>query len=222
MILDDYIARAEELLKLAEDVYAARRRDEWGLSSVDGQTFTQLRAACLSFLRNLFGPDHPYYQDFDSKVTDTYAYESETAIGILRAVHNELVGGWIRTTKGLVSAEIFADFLEMAAYLLSEHYTDAAAVMVGSVLEGHLRQLCDKYGIDTYGEKAGKRVHEKADTLNAELAKKSVYNKLDQKSVTAWLDLRNKAAHGDYGAYSEDQVQLMLQGVGQFMSRLPV
>ena len=45
------------------------------------------------------------------------------------------------------------------------------------------------------------------------------YNKLDQKSVTAWLDLRNRAAHGRYEEYTRDQVELMVQAVTEFMAR---
>ncbi|AIY39887.1 hypothetical protein LT85_0727 [Collimonas arenae] len=42
---------------------------------------------------------------------------------------------------------------------------------------------------------------------------------LDQKSVTAWLDLRNKAAHGKYSEYTKEQVEVMCQGVVNFMAR---
>jgi len=52
------------------------------------------------------------------------------------------------------------------------------------------------------------------------LAAATVYNKLDQKSVTSWLDLRNKAAHGQYSEYSKEQVNIMFQGVMNFISRL--
>ena len=38
-----------------------------------------------------------------------------------------------------------------------------------------------------------------------------VYNKLDQKSVTSWLDLKNKAAHEKYSEYTKDQVVLKFQ-----------
>jgi len=100
---------------------------------------------------------------------------------------------------------------------MSEGYKDAAAVILGSVLEEHLRQLCAKTGIAV--EQKGKP--KKADLLNSELAGQSVYSKLDQKSITAWLDLRNKAAHGNYGDYSLDQVGLLLQGVRDFMARIP-
>jgi len=56
--------------------------------------------------------------------------------------------------------------------------------------------------------------------MNAELASVGAYNKLDQKGVTAWLDLRNKAAHGHYAEYTGEQVGNMLLGVQEFMRRI--
>jgi len=105
----------------------------------------------------------------------------------------------------------------MSEYLLSEGYKDPAAVIIGSVLEEHLRKLCDKNGIAV--ELSGKP--KKADQLNSDLAAKPVYSKLDQKSVTSWLDLRNKAAHGKYTDYTSEQVVLYLQGIQNFMARIP-
>ena|ERR1017187_656194 len=78
-------------------------------------------------------------------------------------------------------------------------------------------QLCTKNGIVT--DHAGKP--KKADQMNADLASGSVYSKLDQKSITSWLDLRNRAAHGRYGEYTKDQVSLLLQSVRDFMVRVP-
>jgi hypothetical protein len=34
---------------------------------------------------------------------------------------------------------------------------------------------------------------------------------LDQKQITAWLDLRNNAAHGKYSAYSDTQVKQFIE-----------
>jgi glutaredoxin len=34
-----------------------------------------------------------------------------------------------------------------------------------------------------------------------------VYSLLDQKNITAWLELRNKAAHGEYEKYVAQQVE---------------
>ena len=39
----------------------------------------------------------------------------------------------------------------------------------------------------------------KLGTMNAGLAKQGVYNKLTQKRITALADIRNKAAHGEWG-----------------------
>ena len=104
--------------------------------------------------------------------------------------------------------EVFADFIEMAEHLLDERYKDPAAVIIGSVLEEHLRQLCLSAGIRTEDVSATKVVPYKADRLNADLAKAGKYSKLDQKQVTAWLDLRNRAAHGKYAEYALEQVAL--------------
>ena len=60
----------------------------------------------------------------------------------------------------------------------------------------------------------------KADSMNNDLASAGAYSKLDQKNVTAWLDLRNKAAHGHYGEYNTDQVQALLLGVREFAARV--
>ena len=123
--------------------------------------------------------------------------------------------------KKLVSAEIFSDFLEMATHLLEQDYKDPAAVMIGSVLEENLRQLCHSIGIETEIEKEeGIFITKSADRINSDLAKAGIYTKLDQKSVTAWLDLRNKAAHGKYREYEKEQVILMMQGVTDFLARM--
>ena len=101
----------------------------------------------------------------------------------------------------------------MAEYLLEEGYKDPAAVITGSTLEEHLRKLCIKNGIDIETMSKGKLGPKKADRLNSELAKEKVYSKLELKSVTAWLDLRNKAAHGKYTEYNDNQVKQMIMGV---------
>ena len=136
--------------------------------------------------------------------------------GLLKAIRIDYEAGYTQTVVELIHADVFADFLDMADYLLRGDYKDAAAVITGSVLEEHLRKLCAKHGNDIV---KGNGSPKTADTLNADLAAAGVYTKLDQKSVTAWLDLRNKAAHGKYTEYVKEQVELMLQGVQEFAAR---
>jgi hypothetical protein len=117
----------------------------------------------------------------------------------------------------------FVDFSEIK-FLLEQGHKDAAAVMCGSELEKHVRKLCVSNGIDVFlpPRSAGEPQPKRAEQLNAELASINVYGKLDQKHVTSWLDLRNKAAHGEYHEYNKEQVSLMIQGVSEFISRYPV
>jgi hypothetical protein len=122
--------------------------------------------------------------------------------------------------KGLVSAEVFSDFLDMAGYLLDQAYKDAAAVMIGSVLEEHLRQLCQANSIDTFEIKNGRKLPKRANALNQDLRKVKAYNQIDCRSIEAWLDLRNQAAHGHYIQYSHKQVELMHRGVLEFLARI--
>ena len=108
----------------------------------------------------------------------------------------------------------------MAQHLIDSGYKDAAAVIAGSALEAQIRILCTKAKIANEVAKAdGTASPKKADSMNSELASAGVYSKLDQKGITAWLDLRNKAAHGKYTEYQSAQVALMIAGVRDFVGR---
>jgi hypothetical protein len=222
MKLDDFITRADELIEVGKAALKTERKIAHH-SSIDSTQFFAFRSAALSFLLNSFRRDHPYYTDFFQRVQHADPYEVKYGLGILQAVRGEMAGGWTITVKAIVSAEIFSDFLEQATYLLSANWKDAAAVMVGGVLEEHLRQLCRKHGVETeIIKESGKKVPKKADRLNADLYKQDVYGSLDQKNVTGWLDLRNSAAHAEYDQYTKEQVSLMCQGVTDFMVRVPI
>ncbi len=137
--------------------------------------------------------------------------------GVLRALKEAYEKDYLDNVAELIHADIFTDFVAMAEHLLSEGYKDPAAVIIGSVLEEQLRQLSVKNGIPTdFGGKP-----KKADQLNADLSGNNVYSKLDQKSVTGWLDLRNKAAHGKYGEYTKEQVSILITAIQDFMVRNP-
>jgi len=133
------------------------------------------------------------------------------------ALRREYELGHAQSFTELVHADTFSSFIEMAIHLQEEGYKDAAAVIIGSVLEQHLRELCIKNQIQI--ETGGKP--KKADTLNAELAGQQVYSKLDQKNATAWLGLRNEAAHGKYGNYTGQQVRLAIDAIQYFIARFP-
>lgn len=220
MVIADFVRRADDLIDLGHRTLSTRQLTVRAVVVADA-LFAEFRAAGLSFLNGMFGPGHPYTQEFGARVAMSTADHVSAGVGILQGARGEVAGGWAVAVKTLVAAEIFTDFLEMSGYFLNSGYKDPAAVMTGSVLEERLRQLCRKHNIPTDAPDAkGKAIVKRADTLNAELAAAGVYNKLDQKNVTAWLDLRNKAAHGKYSEYTSDQATNMHHGVSEFMARI--
>lgn len=189
----------------------------------DSFEFVRFRAAALHFIENTLGKETQYYNALDQGCQRPAPYHVRLGKAVLEEIHEELKSSWLWSTYGIATAEVYADFLEMAQELLDANYKDAAAVMAGSVLEEHLRRLCKKNGISATVTKDGKDIPKKADMLNSDLAKANIYSRLDQKWITAALDLRNKAAHGHYGEYDKEQVQsILVQSIIGFFQRLPV
>ena len=217
---EDLIIKSDNLVSLGHEVLKTEFVDAHHTAWVSPELFGEFRSSALSFLKNVFGEKHPFYREFNDKLTSSHKATTNWGIGIIRAAKNEIQSGWFASLKRVASAEVFSSFLEMAEYLLSEGYKDASAVMIGSVLEQHLREIATSNDINnTRVDKSGNAVPLKAHFLNSELAKAEAYGKLDHKNVTAWLDLRNNAAHGNYDQYNTEQVKIMCLGVGEFISR---
>lgn len=142
----------------------------------------------------------------------------EEVLSVAVGLRDDLSDGWTESVAELVHAETHSDYLEMAESLLSSGSKDPAAVIVGTALEVHVRALCVKHGVDT---ELSTGAPKKADTMNADLKKAGVYGTLQQKQLTAWMDLRNKAAHGDWKEYDIQQVRLLIDGVREFMLKFP-
>lgn len=214
----ELLKRVDQLLVQGKAVLATKTYSQYSGNYVDMGLQMGFRTASLSFIKNLYGEAHPYFTNFNERVKGQGYYEAESGINILSSIRNEIDNNWLTSIKQMVSAEIFSDFFEMSKYLLDQKYKDPAAVMIGSVLEEHLRLLCKNHSVAIdFQNNSGDTVPKKADTLNADLVKSGVYGVLEQKNVTAWLDLRNRAAHGKYGEYSQEQVELMYQGVLNFI-----
>ena len=194
-------------------------------SDVISQTqIMTLHTRCITVVERASGLNSTYSKEIgrisvEARSTRGVMYRNVAKeIGVVKALLFDINSGQIKTIEEIIHGDVFSDFLEMSSYLVEQGYKNPAAVMAGSTLEVHLRKLCDKNGIDTL-KRDGKP--KKADSLNAELAGAGVYGKLDQKSVTAWLDLRNNAAHGHYDKYDEGQVRLLIDGVRDFIIRHP-
>lgn len=180
-----------------------------------------LQTRCLAVIERIAGSGSVYYKRA-SEIGNTSNIRSSHAqlaqqIGVARALLSDMRNGLTKSLEEIVHGEVFGDFLEMADYLNSNGYKDAAAVIAGSTLEVHLKQLSLKFGVAL--DSGGKP--KKADTLNSELKKANAYSGLDQKNVTAWLGLRNSAAHGDYAKYDSARVALLISSIRDFVTRNP-
>lgn len=180
------------------------------------QDVRALRTRLAAGVDRLAPSNSTYVRDARALKGDDW-FVAQRLAGILNALRDDYSAGFMSTVEELVHADLFADFLDMAQELVSKNYKDAATVIAGSVLEEHLRKLARLNAVLT---KAGSS-QKKADTINADLVKAGAYNKLEQKNVTAWLGLRNDAAHGNYGNYTSSQVNGMLANVRDFITRHP-
>ena len=145
---------------------------------------SQVRTSLVTAIERL-APTGTYYYISLQTAIEEYGFNSKGAIpilvGIVESLKTAYTSGYLYRIEELIHADLFADFLAMGEYLLEEGYKDPAAVIIGGVLEEHLRKLCLKNSINITTNKGFK----KADTMNADLANSNVYNLLDQKSITA-------------------------------------
>jgi hypothetical protein len=218
------LPRIEKLVKRFDILEKSEHYSDWsGVHIPEASAFI---TAGLNAIHRAVGPTDPLTKRIEAVVKDCSPYHLYAAVphvgGALKALRDDIKSGYLVSVQQLIHADVFSDFLEMAEHLLNEGYKDPAAVLVSGVLEEDLRKLCSKNNISTeFTTSSGDLRPKKADRMNADLAKAGVYSKLDQKSIIAWLDLRNKAAHGRYDEYSQEQVELLLQLVRDFLVRYP-
>ena len=138
--------------------------------------FMAFRTTCLNFICKIEDEHSDYYVDFE-KFTEHYSLDALTyTLSVLQNLEKDIESGWIGNLKDLISADVFADFMEMADYLIEEKFKDPAAVIIGSLLEEKLRNLCNKNGISVSKTISGKDMPKKASSLNDELASNNIYN----------------------------------------------
>jgi hypothetical protein len=215
--LNKVIARQfEELEKQASQVEASKEAHHnemfGGGEYVKNDLLLKWKVKVRSLLSKLCGEDSQYFKQFEeeenSAIVGTTNFEIFKGLrAIFIAAKEDFESGYLLSLRTLVQAEVFDYELEQASELFSSGYYTAAAVIAGVVLETALRELCDRNSIP----------HGKLDKMNADLAKADVYNKLNQKKITALADIRNSAAHGKPDQFTDQDVANMIKDVNQFL-----
>lgn len=177
-----------------------------GFPTLDDQAYSNWRSQSLAFLRDLLGHDNTYTTEFDRYTAEGgYVGNTEAGIGILRAVVEDIEQGHIETVRQLITAEVFTDMFEQAEYLLESGYKAPAASLAGAVLENGLRTIANRNQIQV-------RSRDDLSSLSQRLASKGIYNRLIQKRVAVWTDVRNAADHGQFDEFDGNDVKDLIQG----------
>ena len=175
--------------------------------------FIEWQMKSKNILNITCGEESHYLSQFKTNLKagmgDTNISILNRLIPILRAAEDDLKNGFLITIKQLVQADVFDSELEQAKSLLQNGYKNAAAVIAGTVLETAIKEICLNNGIELDRKKL---TH-----LNDELAKAGIYNKLQQKQITALADIRNNAAHGDYDQFTQKHVERMIEDIERFL-----
>ncbi|WP_272079424.1 DUF4145 domain-containing protein [Microcystis aeruginosa] len=178
---------------------------------IDSNLLLSWKVKVKNLLSKVCGEDSQHFKQFQREENrprhTTYGIFNAFK-AVFLAAKEDFEGGYLSSIKTLVQAEVFDSELEQANELFSSGYHTAAAVIAGVVLETALRELCDRSGIP----------HGKLDKMNSELAKAGVYNKLNQKRITAIADIRNSAAHGKQDEFTVQDVSDMIKDVGRFLA----
>src|SRR5690349_19091114 len=97
-----------------------------GPTRVSFEGFAAWRTQSLAMLTSLLGREHVYVVEFAREVEKNEVQQRDAGLGILSAVLADLEAGYLDDLRGLIAAEVFSDFLDMAKHLVDEGYHVAA------------------------------------------------------------------------------------------------
>lgn len=191
-------------------------KDGHGLySNPNPVIYTSWKAEALNLIVKTIGKDSEHYAEF---INIQREYKSDLPylnfpryLGVLKGLFNDFNEGLLVDIRYKIRAELVDDYLEQAKILLDDGYYIPSASLAGAVLEDTLRKISDKNQI-SYLPKT------KIDSLNIELAKNGIYNKLTQKLITAYADIRNNADHGNFKSVKKADVDDMIKWIYKFVS----
>ena len=219
MTKDFFIKQLDEIINDFNTLKSRSQRSDF--SDMKKEEIMIITSKSKSAIVRITSDRSEYYKDIDSALKRTNIFDGQKLrliIGTIQALRSDLQNDYLKSLSEIIQSEVFADYLEMADHLMTEGYKDPAAVLIGSTLEAHLKELCKTNLIDLETRNSkGDLITKKADVLNSDLTKAGIYNGVYQKQITAWLAIRNSSAHGQYGDYKVEEVRLMLMGVRQFI-----
>jgi hypothetical protein len=136
----------------------------------------------------------------------------KSLVGSLIALRRAVENGLLDSLELRLRANIHDDFLLQAKVLLDAGYHVAGMVLIGGVLEDHLRKLCDNRGLACDGKGSLGRYN---DLL------RDVYPQAAWRQIQSIADLRNCSAHFDGASVDAKHVELAHTFVSQMIVNYP-
>lgn len=179
---------------------------------VPSDAYKEWATGVLNLLHRTFGESSIHYKNFFDHYQGFKGWVSnfQDSYGIFRAAREDYEGGYLFNIRTLAKAEVLSDALIQAKALLASGYKDPACILARVSLESTLKDLAGRYGV----------AEGKLDRMNADLTKLGAYNMAKQKQITAWAEIGNKAAHGDWSQYTTQDAEAMVNGVEALVADL--
>ncbi len=229
---DELITEANELIPKMKEYGAVYDRRQAN-SNVIGPTyyghvseFQSIVVKLLSLINVLLGDSERGREVADgiknridgSRVPSDLEY----FVGTLQGLKDDYQNGFLDSLEERIVANISADYMIQVEGLLDEgqpgQYDHVpAAVLCGALLEDALRRLCDRQTPQVPTDKPNGRP-KALNALIQDLQKANAFNKLKAQQLRGWVQVRNSAAHGKFDEFSRDDVELMVNGVRNFLA----
>jgi hypothetical protein len=216
-------AKRVEVLRQAfadglDDLEPDRHGNEW----LRNHHAKKVRYLGLMLLEDLFGTEHPMRVEFEKETRGFDVGGFLSARGVVDALETIVNDEWLNKTKAAIAGSMFTDYLDMAEHLSDRQMESAAVVIAMGSLEVHLRRLARDAGIAVDStDKAGYTRPRAAESLNEDLKKAGVCDAAEQKQITAYLEIRKHAAHGQHDNVKPGSAERMIPWIRLFIKSHP-
>jgi hypothetical protein len=219
---DQLISRVDELMKSRVTENGGVTRYPGGGAIVheskdhlDEALVTQWAINSLHTLSKVFGKESAQYEIFSKLVPSLTDYSKgtrtvQTALAVLRAAKEDLEHGYLISIRMSMQAEVLDDLIGQASQFLDEGYYPAAALVAGIALEEGLRRHCLQNNVEL-------RPKAIMSEMNNALIKAKLYGSVIKARISAFAEIRNKAAHGQWKEFTANDVEDMINWVRIFM-----
>ncbi|MFY1829123.1 hypothetical protein ACN47A_24605 [Myxococcus fulvus] len=164
------------------------------------------------------GRNTQFFRAYEQATADAKIFKGpsmvEATLGALLALKAAVEKDWLASLESRLRANVHDDFLLQADHLLVARFHVAGIVLIGGVLENHLRALCVARALSLQGDG-------NINKYNTALYNAGLYPVHSMRRIQGVADLRNQAAHGAGASVTAASVQHEREFVGRFLSEYP-